>query len=296
MPINSFKVWLMAFRPKTLTASIAPVLIGTSMAFGDGVVHFPSVFVCFMLALSLQIGTNLANDYFDFKKGSDTEERIGPKRVTQAGLIKPEVVYRGFIIAFCISSLCALWIVLRTGCWPLAFVAVLCIVSGICYTGGPKPLAYIGLGDVFVLIFFGPVAVAGTYYSQSLEMNTAVVLSGFGPGFISCAILAVNNIRDIKSDKKSGKNTLAVRFGRKFVCYEYYMCIICAALLPVLIYVVIDDHWPIVMASIIAIFALPIMYDVFTKEDGPVLNQSLAKTGQLLILYSIIFSIGWIIR
>ncbi len=264
------------------------------MAFGDGLGHFSSAIVCLITALSVQIGTNIANDYYDFKKGADTKDRIGPTRVTQAGLIKPETVRNGFIIAFSITAICCVFLVMRAG-WPLAVIGIISIISGILYTGGPKPLGYIGLGDLFVLIFFGPVAVAGTYYVQSLELNAAVISAGFGPGFISCAILAVNNMRDIDSDSKTGKRTLAVRFGRGFAQREYYLCLVFAALLPILIFAMIDDHLPIVASSLILLLASPVIQTVFSRTDGPSLNLALAQTGKLLLIYSIIFSIGWVL-
>src|SRR3989338_3083227 len=190
------KVWLMAFRPKTLSASIAPVFIGTAMAFGDGVYHLPTALVCLLAALTIQNGTNIANDYYDFKKGADTKERIGPIRVTQAGLIPPETVKGAFIVSFAIAVFLSILLIYRGG-WPIAVIGALAILSGILYTAGPLPLGYIGLGDVLVFVFFGPVAVAGTYYVQSFEMNAAVILAGLGLGLISVAILTVNNLRDI---------------------------------------------------------------------------------------------------
>jgi len=294
MTTLSFKIWLMAFRPKTLSASIAPVFIGTAMAFGDGIAHIPTACVCLFAALAIQIGTNLANDYYDFKRGTDTTERIGPTRVTQAGLIKPNIVKSAFIISFSIAALLSIWLVYRGG-WPIAIIGVCAILSGIFYTAGPRPLGYIGLGDLFVLIFFGPVAVAGTYYVQSFEINMAVVLSGFAPGLISVAILSINNLRDIKDDHKTGKNTLAVRFGKLFTIYEYLACILLASLIPVLIYALIEDHIAILTCASISLIAIPTMNIVSSKSDGPSLNHALAQTGRLLIIYSVVFSIGWIV-
>ncbi len=294
MTTNILKIWWMAFRPKTLTAAIAPVMIGTAMAYGDGIHHFPSAFLCLFAALTIQTGTNLANDYFDFKKGADTAERIGPTRITQAGLVKPETVRLSFIIAFALSALACGVLVMRAG-WPIAVIGIISIISGILYTAGPKPLGYIGLGDIFVLIFFGPVAVGGTYYVQSFEINMAVILAGIAPGLISVAILTINNLRDIASDSKSGKRTLAVRFGKSFAHSEYLTSIIIASLIPVLIYALIADHLPILTASITVLIAVPAIKTVLTKSDGPSLNNALAFTGKLLLIYSILFSIGWIL-
>ncbi|MCK5012540.1 MAG: 1,4-dihydroxy-2-naphthoate polyprenyltransferase [Candidatus Omnitrophica bacterium] len=290
----SLKTWLLAFRPKTLPAAIAPVMIATAMAFGDGVQHFPIACICLLAALSIQIGTNIANDYYDFKKGTDTIERIGPTRMTQAGLIKPSSMKLAFIVSFAIAIILGLWLIKRGG-WPIAVIGILAIFSGIFYTAGPYPLGYIGLGEFFVLIFFGPVAVAGTYYVQSHEMNSAVVLAGIAPGLISVAILTVNNLRDIDSDRKAGKRTLAVRFGRSFAVYEFLFSIIAASLIPVLIYYLIEDHKAILACTCLALISIPTIKTVLTTSDGPSLNDALAKTGRLLMIYSILFSIGWIL-
>ena len=294
MSSPSIQTWIMAFRPKTLTAAISPVLIGTAMAFGDGMHHIPSALVCLFGALTIQIGTNIANDYFDFKKGADTDERLGPTRVTQAGLIQPSTIKKAIFITFGFSALACIWLIQRGG-WPIAVIGVLAILSGIFYTAGPYPLGYIGLGDLFVLVFFGPVAVAGTYYLQSLEINLAVILAGLAPGLISVAILTVNNLRDIESDRKSGKRTLAVRYGRSFALTEYLSSILIATLIPVLIYLLINDHILILGCAFVSLIAIPPIKIVLSKSDGPSLNKALAVTGRLLFIYSLLFSVGWIL-
>jgi len=291
---TNYQNWILAARPKTLPASIAPVMIGTAMAYGDGIHHFPTALLCLLCAMLIQIGTNLANDYFDFKKGADTRERKGPTRVTQAGLIAPGHVLAATILTFALAGLLS-WILVQRGGTPILIIAVLSIISGFLYTAGPKPLGYIGLGDIFVFIFFGLVAVSGTYYVQSYEINLAVLLAGFGPGLLSTAILAVNNLRDIDSDKKSGKRTLAVRFGRSFAQMEYALCVIWATLIPILIYLYIYDHIFILLASFTSLLAIHGIRTVFTKEDGPSLNHTLAFTGKILMIYSVLFSIGWIL-
>lgn len=287
-------IWLTAIRPKTLTAALGPVLIGTAMAFGDGIEHFPTAFACLFAALAIQIGTNLANDYFDFKKGTDNNDRIGPVRVSQAGLLTPKQIKTAMTLSFVLTALTCIYLVKKGG-WPIAMIGVLSILSGIFYTAGPKPLGYLGLGDIFVLIFFGPVAVGGTYYVQSLEINAAVILSGFAVGLISVAILTVNNLRDIDSDRKAGKRTLAVRFGKSFAHYEYLFAILCASLIPVLIYGLIEDHKPILLSAVISLLFIPTIKTVLTKSDGPSLNKALASTGQFLLIYSVLFSLGWIL-
>ena len=291
---SPLKYWIMASRPKTLPAAIAPVFLGTAMAFGDGVFHIPTAFVALFAAIMIQIGTNFANDYFDFKKGADTASRIGPTRVTQAGLISPKAMQCAMIMFFSLAALAAIWLSLRAG-WPIAVLGVLCIASGILYTAGPLPLGYIGLGELFVLIFFGPIAVAGTYYVQSFELHAGVILAGFSAGLISSAVLVVNNLRDIESDRHAGKKTLAARFGPAFAKSEYFFFIVLAGLIPVLIYTMIHDHLYILCSAVTILLAFPGIFIVFTKTDGPSLSKALSFTGIVLIMFSIIFSIGWIL-
>ncbi len=286
------KSWFLAIRPKTLPAAIAPVMIATAMAYGDGVAHFLAAFCALITALLLQIATNLANDYFDFKNGADVN-RVGPTRVSQSGLISPKVVLMAAFITFALALVASAFLIYRGG-YGIAIVAVVSILSGLFYTAGPRPLGYLGLGELFVFIFFGPVAVAGAYYVQSLELNWVVVVAGFAPGFISCALIAVNNLRDIDGDRRVNKKTLAVRFGRSFAINEYIFFILAAAFIPVCVQVMTGFRAFILMASVISFLAIPSMRAVATSIDGPVLNNALAKTGRLLIIYAILFSIGWL--
>jgi 1,4-dihydroxy-2-naphthoate polyprenyltransferase len=287
--------WLIAFRPKTLPAAAAPVLIGTAIAYGHGVHYLPMALLALFGALTIQIGTNLANDYFDYVNGADTPERIGPTRVTQSGLIAPADVKAVMILVFALSAAVCAVLVLRAG-WPVLIIGVLSIFSGIFYTAGPRPLGYLGLGEVFAFIFFGPVAVAGTYYVQSLEFSWPAVVAGLAPGFFSVAILSVNNLRDMQTDRKAKKLTLAVRFGREFALSEYLFAVIAAALTPVAVYVLTGKQpWALVACGVL-FAAIPIIKTVLTKPDGPSLNEALAATGKLLAVYSIIYSIGWIVR
>ena len=286
--------WILAIRPQTLPAAIAPVMIGTAMAFGDGLFSPLAAFMALVAALCIQIGTNLANDYFDFKKGADTVDRKGPTRVTQAGLIKPQAVFIASLVFFALAALASVYLIHRAGI-VIFFVAAASIISGIFYTAGPKPLGYLGLGDLFVLVFFGPVAVAGTYYTQGLEMNWAVIIAGLAPGFLSTAILAVNNLRDIDTDRRAGKLTLAVRFGRSFAMSEYLFCIIAATLIPFAVVLITDDHQGIAAASLTGFCAIPCVKAAFTHLDGAGLNRVLGLTGRLLLIYSVLFSIGWVL-
>ncbi len=294
MTDSKLGVWILAARPKTLWAAIAPVLIGTAMAFEVGAGHWLSALAVLAGAVLIQIGTNFTNDYFDFKKGADQHERLGPMRVTQAGLVKPQSMKTATAIVFSLAVLVGIYLVWRGG-WPIAIIGVVSILFGIMYTGGPYPLGYHGLGDIFVLIFFGPVAVGGTYYVQALDINSMVLLAGLPPGLFSVAILTVNNLRDIESDRLAGKKTLAVRFGRTFARMQYLLAITVATLMPVFFYLATRQHPYSLLMPLLLLAAVGAIKAVFVKTDGPTLNNVLATTGKLLLLYSIIFSIGWLL-
>ncbi|MCP4568832.1 MAG: 1,4-dihydroxy-2-naphthoate polyprenyltransferase, partial [FCB group bacterium] len=217
---SHIRVWLRAARPKTLPAGIVPVLVGGAIAFSDGLFHLPSFLAAMFGSIMIQIGTNYANDLFDFKKEADSSDRIGPMRVTQAGLVTPRQIAIATTIVFALAFLTGIYLVYRGG-WPIVIIGLASIVCGVLYTAGPMALGYIGLADIFVLVFFGPVALAGTYYVQAREITMPIIIAGIPFGMISVAILVVNNLRDITSDKKSRKKTLAVRFGRNFARFEY---------------------------------------------------------------------------
>ena len=285
--------WILAARPKTLWAAVGPVIVGTAMAFESGAGAWLPALTALLGAVAIQVGTNLANDYYDCQKGADREDRLGPVRVTQAGLISPAVMRRAIAITFAIAGAAGLYLIYRGG-WPIAVIGVLSILSGILYTAGPYPLGYIGLGDIFVLIFFGPVAVAGTYYVQALSMEPSVLLAGLSPGFFSVAILAVNNLRDMDSDAKSGKKTLAVRFGEQFARMEYLFSILSASLIPVILFAYDKAHPWSLLAIMVPLAGFNAIKTVFSTS-GPVLNDVLAATGKLLLLFSILFSVGWLL-
>ena len=284
--------WLMAIRPRTLPAAAAPVVVGAVMAWRDGAGHALAAACGLAGALLIQIGTNLANDYFDFQKGADTAERIGPVRVTQAGLIAPSTVRNSFILAFALAALVSLYLVARGG-WPIVAIGIFSIAAGILYTAGRHALGYLGLGDIFVLVFFGPVAVAGTYYVQALRLDPAAVIAGIAPGLLSTAILCVNNLRDIDADRKAGKRTLAVRFGRVFARWEYFLCFLGASLVPFCFVTGPRAHPWTLLAALTLVAAAPVIRSVFIFSDGPGLNNALAATGKALLIYAVLFSIGW---
>jgi 1,4-dihydroxy-2-naphthoate octaprenyltransferase len=287
-----FSVWLLAVRPKTLGAAVAPILIGTAMAYAVDKGHAVAALAALLGALLIQIGTNFSNDYFDFVKGADTEERLGPIRATQAGLVTPEAMRRNFVVVFGLAVLVGIFLVYRGG-WPIVIIGVLSIASGILYTGGPMPLGYLGLGDLFVLIFFGPVAVGGTFYVQTLELPLEVILAGFGPGLLATALLAVNNLRDEPTDKKVGKRTLAVRFGPAFARGEFLTAFALALILPFILAFWTNGHWFACLSALIIIPGRSPIRQIISGVEGVELNETLAATGKLIILYSILFSFGW---
>ena len=285
------KDWILAARLRTLPAAIAPVTIGCAIAYQGQKFHLLSASMAMLGAILIQIGTNFANDYFDFINGADTEERIGPTRATQAGLITPASMKIAFVITFALVIPIVCYLAYRGG-WPLILIGILSIISGILYTGGPKPLGYMGLGDIFVLIFFGPIAVAGTEYVQSLTISSQAIWAGFASGLISTAILVVNNLRDKETDSKVCKNTLAVRFGERFVRWEYSLCLIGTATIS--IYLSYVHHWWVLITLFPLMLALPINRSMWT-ETGAKLDPNLGKTARVLILYSLFFSISWVL-
>ncbi len=292
MSASPVTLWLLAARPKTLPAALAPVLVGTVMAVSAGLAYWPAAVAALIGALLIQVGTNFANDYFDFLKGADTAARTGPRRMVQSGLISPAAMRRAAVIAFALAVLVGAYLVWRGG-WPILVVGLLSIASGVLYTGGPWPLAYKGLGDLFVLVFFGPVAVGGTYYVQALTIDGWVLLAGLGPGLVSVAILTVNNLRDIDTDAQAEKRTLAVRFGARFARWQYCVTLLAAAALP-LVFLAADRAGPaIALTLLMPLAAIPALRRVFAAHDAAALNRTLATTGQLLLLHAVLFSIGW---
>jgi len=290
---HAVQKWVLAARPKTLWAAVGPVMIGTAMAHGDGSMHGYSALACLAGAILLQIGTNFCNDYADFKKGADSTSRVGPARAVASGWITPGQMFQATILVFVLAAIVCGYLVYRGG-WPFIILGVLSITAGIIYTAGPYPLAYVGLGDLFVLVFFGPVAVAGTYYVQTTEFSWLPVLAGLGPGLLSVAILTVNNLRDVEGDREAGKRTLIVRFGVMFGRIEYALCIITAAAIPLLlVYLSGPSRSNSLVASLLIFAAWPVLRLVFTRS-GRELNPGLGMTALLLLVYSMSFSMGWL--
>lgn len=264
------------------------------MAYSDSLLHWPSALAALFAAMFIQIGTNFANDYFDYRKGADAADRIGPTRATQAGMIEPETMQNAFIVVFGVAMLLGLYLVSRGG-WVIVLIGSVSIFLGVVYTATRYALAYTGLADLFVLIFFGPVAVGGTYYVQALTITPIVLIAGLSPGLISTALLTVNNLRDIQQDKAAGRKTLAVRFGAMFAKMEYLLAIVFACLIPVILHYLTRSNFYVVFATLTFFLAIPAIRTVFFYQDAKVLNAVLANTGKLLLIFSLAFSIGWII-
>ena len=287
--------WLLAARPKTLPAGAAPVIMGAAMAAGAHDFHPWAALACLMGALLFQIGANYANDYFDFVHGADDADRVGPTRATQAGGGTPKAMRRAATLVFALAFVPGAYLVWRGG-WPFVAIGALSILFGVLYTGGPRPLGYLGWGDALVLVFFGPVAVGGTYYVQTLTLPLEVLVAGLAPGLFSTAILTVNNLRDIEQDRQSGKKTLAVRFGRTFARVEYAAAIVLAAgVIPAYLALAAPERRWALLSLLTLPAAFPAMRTVWTQTGGAPLNRMLAATGALLLLFTALFSIGWLL-
>lgn len=282
--------WVLASRPKTLPAAVSPVLVGCALAIMDGLFQAMPAIAALAVSLLLQIAVNLANDYFDFKRGVDTEERMGPVRVTQSGLIPPETVKRAMILTLMAAALAGCYLVIIGG-WPILALGVTAILAALMYSGGPFPLASNALGDLFVFLFFGPVAVCGTYFVQATQLSTPAILLSIPVGFLITAILVVNNQRDIITDCQTGKRTLAVILGETGSRLEYGALLGSAYLIPVIM-VIQDIIHPYSLLSLLSLpFTFPVLRLVL-KEKGSILNQALAGTARLTFFYCLFLSIG----
>ena len=287
-------MWLLAARPKTLVASVAPVLAGTGLAAGGGDFLLLPAVAALAGALLIQIGTNLANDYYDFVRGGDTEERVGPVRVTQAGLLPPESVRRAIWVAFGLSVLVGVYLV-AVGGWPILAIGVASILFGLAYTAGPYPLAYHGLGDLFILLFFGFAAAGGAFYLQTARLTPDVLLVGGGVGAMTTAILVVNNLRDIETDAKAGKRTLAVMIGRRGTQVEFLLLAGVAFAVP-RAGVVLLGWTPWALLALLALIPAlgPVWAVLRYREDGDPrsLNPVLGRTALATGIYGMLLAAG----
>jgi 1,4-dihydroxy-2-naphthoate polyprenyltransferase len=287
------RAWLLAARPRTLGAAFAPVAVGTACAAVAGGARPGPALAALAGALWIQIGTNFANDVLDFERGADTAERIGPTRAVQAGLLTPAQMRGGMIVAFALAAACGLYLTLVAG-WPVIAIGVASIAAGIAYTGGPYPLGYHGLGDLFVMIFFGFVAVLGTAFVQVGHLPPVAWWAAVPVGALSTAILVVNNLRDRHTDARCGKRTLAVRLGRGGALAEYALLMAVAyAVPPVLVLAKLAGSWALLPLATLPLAALEL--DAVLRREGAALNGSLAGTARLLTLYSLLFAVGLVV-
>lgn len=281
--------WISAFRLKTLPAALSPVFIGAIISKS---VHIPTLIIICITALLIQIGTNLANDYFDYKNGADTEARLGPVRATSAGLISPQAMKWGVIITFASAFVLGLSLVARGGL-PILIIGIASIISGILYTGGPYPLGYNGLGDIFVLLFFGPVAVGGTTFLLSGEFSREILIIGLSPGLLSMAILAVNNLRDQAEDKKTGKRTLAVLIGTDFAKWEYLLSCVVAVSIPLIVSIKSNTFEPKQLLLLLNLLPVAFLTKIVWTQQGEILNKVLAGTGKVMIIFTVLFYLSY---
>ena len=287
--------WIISTRPKTLWAAVGPVMMGAALAWAHDVFHAPSAVAALLGALFIQVGTNFCNDYFDHRQGADTDDRKGIKRPLQEGRITPGQMAAATVTMFLLAAACCGYLVMRAG-WPMVVIGVASLICGVWYTAGPLSLAYTGLADVFAFAFFGPVAVAGTYFVQGLSWHPTALLAGCAPGCFAIALLSVNNLRDVEEDRAANKRTLAVRFGRSFVRTEYVAALMLATVIPV--YLWLQQDVPVaVMGSSLAtvIIGLPIARTILKESSGAALNPALGCTARLLIVYCTLFSLGLLV-
>lgn len=289
--MNRARAWLLAARPKTLSAAAAPVFVGAGLAASQGAFARGPVTAAFFGALLIQVGTNFANDYYDFLRGGDTRDRVGPVRVTQAGLIPPRHVWWGMVLVLTAAFGIGIYLVLVGG-WPIVVIGLASLICAVAYTGGPYPLAYHGLGDVFVFVFFGLIAVGGTYWVQALEWPPGALVAGVGMGALNTAILVANNLRDLDTDRVAGKRTLAVRLGRRGTRIEYSLLLLSGFTVPVLGTMLFD--WPIwgLMALLAALPALGPLHLVWTETDPRALIPALGGTARVVAIYGVLLGLG----
>lgn len=292
-PPSPLKAWLMAIRVPTLPAAVVPVLVGSATALADGMFRPLAFLAALVASLLIQIGTNLANDYFDHKKGADTAERLGPTRVTQSGLIAPTTVRNAMLISFGLAALCGIYLIVVGG-WPILVIGMLSIAAGVLYTGGPFPLGYNGLGDLFTFIFFGLVAVVGTDYLHSGAFRWVALLAAIPVGLLVTAIIVVNNLRDAPTDRKAGKRTLAVIFGERFARSEYAALLLLAYLLLPVVWMWGGASPAALLPWLSAPLAMPLL-DAVAKQRGRPLNKALAGTARLHMVFGALLTLGLII-
>lgn len=290
-----FDKWMLGIRPKTLPAAASPVLMAWGVAAAaTGSFRWGAALAALFGALMIQIGTNLINDVMDYAKGADTAERLGPIRVTQAGLLSPKQVWFGVVISYGLAAIAGIYLYFVAG-WPVLLIGIASFIAGLAYTAGPYPLAYIGLADLFVMIFFGFVAVGGTVYVIIGEVPVSAWLAGAAAGALTVNILVVNNIRDIKTDRQANRRNIPVVFGRKAAEWEYAFMFLVAYVVPlILIYKNIASYW-----LLLVFVTVPQAWKLFmvlrSGLEGKGLNKILGQTAQLLFRFGVLFAVGMIL-
>ena len=289
--MGGLRIWLMAARPRTLPAAIAPVLVGTALA-GFGHVFHPLRFLAALLgAIFIQVGTNLSNDYSDARRGADADDRLGPVRVTAGGLVPPKQVLVATYVSFGLAVLAGVYLIVVAG-WLLLVIGAASILAGVLYTGGPRPYGYEGLGELFVFLFFGVVAVAGSFYVQVTHLDWEAFALSVPVGLLAAAILVVNNIRDIDSDRRASKRTLAVKLGRTNTRWLFAAIVYGAFLLAPVTWI-FGPLKPWLMLTWLALpLATALVRIVRTHTDGPSLNGALARSGMLQLVFCVLLSAG----
>ena len=286
-----FRVWLMAIRPPTLTAAVVPVAVGTAVAVHHGVRAPLAALAALVGALALQAGANLANDLSDFRRGADTEARLGPIRVTQRGLLTERQVMMGVVVSFAIATIAGLYLTYLGG-WPIVAIGLASMLAALTYTGGPWPFGYRGLGEVFVFIFFGVVAVAGTYYVQAGNVTADVLAASVPVALTVTAILVVNNVRDIDTDRVAGKYTLAVYLGRRLARTELVVVVAGAYVAAGALWLLGGfSGWVLLSWLSVPAAALPVAV-VLRRTDGPPLNAALRAMARLHLIFGLLLAIG----
>ena len=286
--VSTLNAWVLATRPKTLFAAIAPVLLGSALAFSQSQGNLPAALAALLGAICIQIATNLANDYWDAKKGADTAERLGPVRVTASGLLKSRAVLIGMIVFFLIATAAGIFLTFRAG-WPVVAIGLTSILFGILYTAGPYSLAYLGLGEVFTFLFFGLVATAGTYFVQTLSFSPEALWLGILPGSYSVVLIALNNLRDRETDQRANKKTLAVRFGERFARVEILLFLFVPSLVPLFFLPFHGGGWLCAIAAFLA--ALRVGGPLARLRDPRQINDLLPHVGIANLFLAILVSV-----
>ena len=289
----TWRHWLEAARPKTLPAAIIPVAVGTALAVAHRTENYTSAVICLAFSLLVQIGTNFANDYFDFVQGADTAERVGPRRAVAAGLISPGTMLTATGVVLALAFAIGLLLV-RTGGWVLLPVGIVSIVCAITYTGGPFPLGYNGLGDVFVFVFFGLVAVCATFYVQAGYIAPDAVSCAAAVGLLAANILVANNYRDVETDARAGKKTLVVRFGRRFAFWQYGLSALVALLCaPALMFA--GYGWPVLFPLLLAPWGVRLTHRLGRSQEPSEQIAILGDTAKFLAAFGVLLCAGVVV-